>query len=232
MTKYYTVDELRQNKELARSIRDEFSNNTWFKDIEEFWQKLGKIIKENKKILDVGCGSGFIASEMTKRYNLDRKNFYLIDIDNYLIFPENKGMNFFSSDISFSKLPFANDSFDIVLSSQVIEHLENPFNYLREIERVLKPGGYFILSLPNGWNIFSRFLFLFKGKIEGWHKDNNHITFLPRDVFWRFLKNYQVIDIVGQPRKRGWLPPFCWFDFNYPRNEFFSQKVCYYLRKK
>lgn len=44
--------------------------------------------------------------------------------------------------------PFANDSFDVVVSGEVIEHLENPEMLLNEMERICKVGGKIILSTP------------------------------------------------------------------------------------
>lgn len=45
-----------------------------------------------------------------------------------------------------SKLPFPDRSFDSALCTKLIEHVENPAEVMREISRVLKPGGYLILS--------------------------------------------------------------------------------------
>src|SRR5262249_48932967 len=49
------------------------------------------------------------------------------------------------------RLPFDADSFDIVLSTSVLEHANNPGEYLPEIHRVLKPGGTAMHLLPGKW---------------------------------------------------------------------------------
>lgn len=46
-------------------------------------------------------------------------------------------------------LPFAGNSFDCVISFQVIEHIERDIEMVREVRRVLRPGGKFILTTPN-----------------------------------------------------------------------------------
>ncbi len=46
-------------------------------------------------------------------------------------------------------LPFANDSFDLVLSDYVLEHVADPDSFLREVRRVVKPGGSFFFRTPN-----------------------------------------------------------------------------------
>ncbi|MEK9137266.1 MAG: class I SAM-dependent methyltransferase [Bacteroidota bacterium] len=49
------------------------------------------------------------------------------------------------------ELPFKNNSFDTVVSTQVIEHVRNPFAMMYEIARVLKPRGHVVLTAPQLW---------------------------------------------------------------------------------
>ena len=49
------------------------------------------------------------------------------------------------------KLPFANASFDAIICSEVLEHIDVYNNFLTEINRLLKPGGNFALSVPRHW---------------------------------------------------------------------------------
>lgn len=46
-------------------------------------------------------------------------------------------------------LPFDDETFDIVIGNQVLEHIQNTDGFLREIWRVLKEGGYCVISTPN-----------------------------------------------------------------------------------
>jgi SAM-dependent methyltransferase len=46
-------------------------------------------------------------------------------------------------------IPYADSTFDIVFSSNVLEHLTNPFPVFKEVARVLKPGGVFLAKTPN-----------------------------------------------------------------------------------
>jgi ubiquinone/menaquinone biosynthesis C-methylase UbiE len=56
---------------------------------------------------------------------------------------------------SILEMPFPDAHFDIVVSSEVIEHTPNPEQAIKEIYRVLKPGGVMVLSTPNRFWIFS-----------------------------------------------------------------------------
>ncbi len=66
-------------------------------------------------------------------------------------------------DLNVSGLPYADASFDLVTATEVIEHLEDFRRLVKEIQRVLKPGGVCILSTPNILNINSRLRFLWFG---------------------------------------------------------------------
>lgn len=60
-------------------------------------------------------------------------------------------------------LPFADEAFEIVVSIEVIEHVENQFFFWRELARIAKPGGLVVVTTPNVLNINSRLRSLFTG---------------------------------------------------------------------
>jgi 2-polyprenyl-3-methyl-5-hydroxy-6-metoxy-1,4-benzoquinol methylase len=62
-----------------------------------------------------------------------------------------------------AKLPWPDASFDLVVSIEGIEHLENAFAFVREMHRLCRPGGIFILSTPNTISIRSRVRFIGSG---------------------------------------------------------------------
>ena len=47
-----------------------------------------------------------------------------------------------------TKLTYKNNTFDLVLSSDIFEHVRTPFAGFKEVDRVLKPGGFHIFSIP------------------------------------------------------------------------------------
>lgn len=56
--------------------------------------------------------------------------------------------------------------FDAVVAIEIIEHLENPFRFVRECARLLKPGGLLFLTTPNVEAVNSRLIFLYSGRLN------------------------------------------------------------------
>ena len=100
----------------------------------------------NLTLLDVGTGSGIISKGLSKHF----KKVYSVDIvDERLV---KDGYTFLK--VTDEKLPFCDDTFDIILSNCVIEHLINQELHLDEVMRVMKNTGYFYLSFPNKYSLF------------------------------------------------------------------------------
>ncbi len=100
-----------------------------------------KLFQENIKfnILDYGCG--------VKPY----EHLFEGHIDKYTGVDVGDNPNAEINIIPGEKLPFKNDEFDIVLSSQVLEHVKDVDQYMHECNRVLKNNGYLLLSTHGTW---------------------------------------------------------------------------------
>jgi 2-polyprenyl-3-methyl-5-hydroxy-6-metoxy-1,4-benzoquinol methylase len=107
---------------------------------------------EGKKLLDAGCGTGWFS-----KYAFDRKAIVTsMDVGENLLSQVAKKCDSERVVGSILEMPFEDNSFDIVVSSEVIEHTPDPLSAIVEIFRVLKPGGTVILSTPNRlWFFFS-----------------------------------------------------------------------------
>ncbi|MGD2279475.1 MAG: class I SAM-dependent methyltransferase [Candidatus Omnitrophota bacterium] len=99
-----------------------------------------------KTILDIGCGEGTLLKMLKEKGN---KVFGLDASREGLVACREKGIDSEVIDISTEKFAFKNDTFDIVLCLETLEHLENPYHCILETKRVLKEGGTFIVSIPN-----------------------------------------------------------------------------------
>ena len=99
------------------------------------------------EILDAGCGTGLLLEELRAMGNADG-----VDIsEEALHFCRKRGlMNVHKADLL--KLPFVDDHFDLVTALDVLEHLDDDTGALRELRRVLKPGGrVFIFAPAHKW---------------------------------------------------------------------------------
>jgi dTDP-4-dehydrorhamnose reductase len=104
---------------------------------------LGKAPKHTK-LLDFGCGSGIFVEELEKA-GFDAHG---VDIsDEAVRFGALQGIKNLSV-IDSHKINFPDNTFDVVLSMDVLEHLEDEEWALKEIERILKPNGIFVVMVP------------------------------------------------------------------------------------
>ena len=105
-------------------------------------------VKLKGRVLDAGCGSGgtaiSIAEEVTFATGLDLSPRFSDSGTKLAREKRVKNVAFVQGDGL--KLPYANESFDVVLSHSVIEHLPSAEAYIAECARVLKRGGRFYLS--------------------------------------------------------------------------------------
>jgi ubiquinone/menaquinone biosynthesis C-methylase UbiE len=114
---------------------------------------LKMIPKSINKMLDVGCKYGSLLIEAKDKY----KSGYGVDLSGKVIELATKDIwakglsrviSFKKADLE-TKLPFTNGEFDLVTCMAVLEHLFDPEKAVREIDRVIKKGGYLIIEVPN-----------------------------------------------------------------------------------
>lgn len=99
------------------------------------------------KLLDLGCGGGEFTIELGERIGVVEAFGVELSQDAARR-AEEKGIGIFRSDLN-ERFPIERDVFDVVVSIQVIEHLHNTDNFIKECYRVLRSGGYAIISTPN-----------------------------------------------------------------------------------
>lgn len=118
-------------------------------------------IEKNARILDTGCGSGAYTILFNKLgyRNVISTDLYTNGLKKTLLeWAKNEKYNNkplsnimepnpISSDIC--SLPFKDDTFDFVLCSEVLEHLDNPDKGIKELSRVLKKDHYIFITVPN-----------------------------------------------------------------------------------
>lgn len=118
------------------------------------------------KVVDVGSGRGKYKDLITKYCS----SFTAVDnMSSDFQFGQGSSSPDVISDVA--SMPFQDGNFDTVICTEVLEHVEDPFKLMKEISRILKPGGYAIFS--SAW-------------AAPYHKE-------PKD-YWRFsLDGYEVL---------------------------------------
>lgn len=113
------------------------------------YDKLLEYVKDKDRVLDLACGFGLGAIFVKDTYpkcevwGVDQSNVIIKDL--IVTRPD---INFRVFRIGDGTLP--TDYFDVVFAGDVIEHLDDPRNLFEEAKRVLKKGGFFAITTPDG----------------------------------------------------------------------------------
>jgi len=159
---------------------------------------------QNKLVLDFGCGNG----AQTVAFAESGCKIVAVDIDEEDLTTlrrkvyEEKIRSIQPLRYGGAHLPLVDNAFDLVLSFEVLEHVPNEAAALREIHRVLKPGGEIIFSVPNkGWIFETHGAHL---PLLPWHRVP-FFSWLPQFIHRRFAKAriYRKRDIVRLLQRHG-----------------------------
>lgn len=162
----------------------------FYKDLDKVYKNPSRLMSRKIKIvksdlnggdrlLDIGCGTGEALLTVKDKYN------ELFGIDpnpNAVKFARERLSNIGHIKITQSSaynLGFEDGMFDGVLFLDVLEHLSEPERAISEAKRVLRGGGQLIVTVPNGFNVFSRF-----------KKDTHHVNFHTPFGWVRLLRRH------------------------------------------
>jgi 2-polyprenyl-3-methyl-5-hydroxy-6-metoxy-1,4-benzoquinol methylase len=148
-----------------------------------------KKYKKSGKVLDIGCSSGYLL-KLAKNNNFEP---YGVELNPNAVKygNDNHGLNILNKDLKVAN--FESNYFDIIVCSQLMEHIVNPENLLSEIHRVLKSDGILIIDSPN----YAGLMVKFWGKKWGGYQPQWHIwQFTPKSISnLLFKNNFNVINV-------------------------------------
>lgn len=133
-------------KTSARSIRDLIKEklDPEHYSISEFMKYASKETKGTDKVLDAGAGSA-----PYKKYFI-HANYESTDFEDIF---DKKSKELHNFICSLDNIPKPNNSYDVIINTQVLEHVEEPQKVITEFYRILKPKGKLFLTAPQGWGI-------------------------------------------------------------------------------
>ena len=146
------MNKLRFNNTIDRSL------NYGRHQIEKFFSEIKK--NDFQIVLDIGAGHGddlLIAKKNNEKAELHGIEIY----EPYANELRRIGVTVHSLNIEKAKLPFSNQSVDVVIANQIMEHIKEVFWVLHEMSRTLKIGGNIMLGMPNLASFHNRLLLLF-----------------------------------------------------------------------
>lgn len=186
-------------------------------------------VSSGENVLEVDCGPGVLAKLMQQRgAKVTGTDLSIVAVER----ARAKGIEAYQVDIDTEPLPFADATFDTVVSNSMIEHRFFPERSFDECVRVLKPGGKFIVCLPNiahwicrWWIITGRFPY-----VEDSPTDMLHLRFFTVSEVKKICRQRGlcVLEVDGSPslwakefyppliRSRYLRRPYTWLAHHWP----------------
>ena len=176
-----------------------------------FHRQVASLLKMTgaERILDAGCGEGFVLSYLLREN--EGRLFTGLDCSLEAIEMARRmvpGTFFHVADLR--EMPYGDDSFDLVICLEVLEHLPDPHRGLRELRRVT--SAHCLVSVPHE-PIFRTINFLRGRHVPAWGRDPEHLQHWTAGQFRHLVEQYFEVErfvcpfpwliILGRKRERG-----------------------------
>ncbi|MDD2805449.1 MAG: class I SAM-dependent methyltransferase [Elusimicrobiales bacterium] len=151
-------------------------------------------------LLDVGCGRAAKTEVYAALLGVPLKDVAGIETNRAYAEAARSKISVYDADIERAPFPFADESFDLVICNQVLEHLKNIYRPLAEMDRVVKTGGWLLLGVPNLAGLYNRGLLLLGRQPLSSAIDGPHVRSFAHSAMLAFLRrnpNFRVADCAG-----------------------------------
>jgi 2-polyprenyl-3-methyl-5-hydroxy-6-metoxy-1,4-benzoquinol methylase len=199
--------------ELDPSV-DYFEIDSRFMALERYLRALRK-----GKLCDLGCGRGALLKRLRDYHHVSGTDFDAGAVEHC----RSEGLDVHQLDLNrASTLPFPNRLFDIIVISEVCEHLLNPRNAIRVAAQHLQHGGTLIVTVPNAIPLFARLPLLFGRSVPWLHypsldtERTGHIRFYTIASMSRLLREegFTQAEVIG---------------VSFRMNGSFFQRLCFWV---
>jgi 2-polyprenyl-3-methyl-5-hydroxy-6-metoxy-1,4-benzoquinol methylase len=153
-------------------------------------------------LVDIGCGTGElwkVAGKLFSRY-------IGIDLVRYDGFPNSE--RFVSCNLEDYSISLPSEVADTVVALETIEHLDNPRAFMRELVRLVKPGGWIVVTTPNQLSILSKMTLVLKNQFNAFQEASYpcHRTALLEIDLIRIATESGLSEIAIEYTNRGRIP--------------------------
>jgi len=209
------------------------THHEWESHIGNIFRIFDKNLKEYYpyNIMDVGCGNGSRTIRIANYLNVDMNNVYGVDYSENFVTTCRNLFNVNKIDLEIDNIPHDDDTFDVVICNQVLEHLKNYSKVIDELIRVTRKNGYIVIGIPNLAHLINRIYLLFGRQPMCIAMDGSHVRAFTHRSFVAMLGSIQMTKLIDVEGSLMYPLPFF---FGRPLARHFvglSGYVCYLLQK-
>jgi 2-polyprenyl-3-methyl-5-hydroxy-6-metoxy-1,4-benzoquinol methylase len=157
-------------------------------------------------LLDVGCGTGNLWPHLAGLFD----SYLGADVVRHPGFPQ--GLDFCSVDLDSQRVPLPDGTADVVAAVETIEHLENPRAFMRELARLVRPGGWVVVTTPNQLSLLSKLTLVVRGQFSAFQEVcyPAHLTALLEVDLRRIAAECHLREVAVEFSLRGRIPATAW----------------------
>jgi methionine biosynthesis protein MetW len=163
-------------------------------------------IPNNSEILDLGCGDGNVS-----QLYLQKGKVTGVDIsETALKISQKRGIKTVNHNLNELPLPFRKESFDVIILTDVLEHLFDPYKMIIECKRIVKKNGKIIITVPNFARVGNRIRMIYGDPIDLLHFDKYgddvehfHWFTIPKIIFFVEKAGFENYRFVPTGLKNG-----------------------------
>lgn len=209
------------------------TQHEWESHIENMFRLFDRNLKGYlpSNLIDVGYGDGLRTIRIADYFNIDMSRVYGIDNEVSYIEACRNSFNTQKVDLECQNTPYSNDTFDLVICNQVLEHLKNYKRAINELIRITNKEAYLLIGIPNLAHLINRIYLLLGVQPMCIDIDSSHVRGFTHRSFVRMLESFQNIKLIDFEGALMYPLPFLLGKTLARYSVGLSGYVCYLLQK-